>query len=348
MKRNPFFRSLWVAVAALIVLVALVPPARAVAPFTIVAMPDIQNETQYYPAALTSEVNWIVNNQTSQNIVFVAQQGDLTNNANTTEFTTAQNNMFLLNNAPGLAWGTVPGNHDLANASLYDSYFGPSNFTGQSWYGGSYAHSSYQTFNAGGRNYLMLDIEYDAPTNVIDWAQSVINANPGDPTIVNTHDYLTSGGRTSYGDTLWSSLVNPNSQVFMVLCGHMHYEYNQTSTDQAGQPVFELLANYQDNPYGPAAGGCGYERLYQFDEANSVIHVETFSPYDTTGGADGTYQTGPDSQFDLPMNFNSRLGVVPEPSTIAMLLTVGGLGGLWLVGRLARRQLGRTGTPAAR
>ena len=157
----------------------------------------------------------------------------------------------------------------------------------------------------------MLDIEYDAPADVIDWAQSVINANPGDPTIVNTHDYLTSGGRTSYGNTLWSSLVDPNSQVFMVLCGHMHYEYNQTSTDTAGKPVFELLADYQDNPYGPAAGGGGYERLYQFDEANSVIHVETFSPYDTTGGTAGTYQIGPDSQFDLPMNFNSRLGVVP-------------------------------------
>ena len=284
MRCNPFFRSLWAVIAFLIVLVGLVPAARAVEPFTIVAVPDIQNETQYYPAALTSEINWIVNNRASQNIVFVAQQGDLTNNADKTEFTTAQNNLFLLNNAAGLAWGTVPGNHDLANASLYDSYFGPSNFTGQSWYGGSYAHSSYQTFTAGGRNYLMLDIEYDAPTDVIDWAQGIINANPGKPTIVNTHDYLTSGGRTSYGDTLWSSLVKPNSQIFMVLCGHMHFEYHQTSMNNDGQPVFELLADYQDNPYGPAAGGSGYERLYQFDEANSVIHVKTFSPYDTTGG----------------------------------------------------------------
>ncbi len=156
------------------------------------------------------------------------------------------------------------------------------------------------------------------------------------PTIVNTHDYLVPGGRDTYGNTLWNSLISPNSQIFMVDCGHVGGEWEQTSNDAAGKPVFECLADFEDGYYG-GNGGNGYMRLYQFDEAASEIQVKTFSPYVTTGGAGGTYQTGQDpedlaqyslsgpatlSQFDLSLNFNDRLGpsTIPEPSTFVLLV----------------------------
>jgi hypothetical protein len=316
----------------------------AVEPFTIVAIPDIQNETQYYPAALAAQVQWIVDNRAVKNIAYVGQQGDLTNYATPAEYSTAHDSLFQLNNALGLPWGTAPGNHDLADPALYDSYFGPANFNGMPWYGGSYGHSSYQEFHRGGRDYLVLDIEFDASVSVLDWAQGVINDNPGKPTIINTHDYMTYGGRTEYGETLFSGaltgehpnpfgLINGNSQVFMVICGHMHYEYNQTSVDHFNRPVYELLADYQDELFG----GNGYLRLYEFDEAASLIRVKTYSPYDTTGGGDGTFQTGPSSQFDISMDFNERLGqTVPEPYCITLVLC--GFITIVLWGRICRRR----------
>ena len=263
---------------------------------------------------LKSQVDWILNNRTSQNIVFVAQQGDLTNNANTAEYTTAHNELFRLNGADGLAWGTCPGNHDLANPGNYDSYFGPSNFTGQGWYGSSTnGHSSYQTFQAGGRSYLVLNIAYGAPSAVLDWAQARIDDHRSMPTIINTHDYMAYGHtRSPYGNTLWDKLVKNNPQVFMVICGHNHDAYKQTSFNAAGKPVIELLADYQ-----ATNSGDGYLRLYQFDEDNAVIHVKTYSPFD----AITPYLTDSLNQFDIPLDFPTRLDVVPEPS-VAVLAAI--------------------------
>ena len=306
--------SQMVGIIAAAALVAVCASAAWATTFTLVAMPDIQNETQYHPKMLQSQIDWILHNRAGQNIVFVAQQGDLTNNANTAEYTTAHDALFRLNGAGGLAWGTCPGNHDLADADNYDSYFGPSNFAGQSWYGDTTnGHSSYQIFQAGGRSYLVLNMAFDAPASVLDWAQGRIDDHRGMPTIINTHDYMAYGNtRSPYGDTLWNGLVKNNQQVFMVLCGHNHYMYNQTSLDTAGKPVCELLADYQDVNCGD-----GYLRLYQFDEANSVIHVKTYSPYDTAT----PYLTDSLNQFDIPLDFHARLDAVPEPS-IALLAVV--------------------------
>ncbi len=316
-----------VATTALIMLLGLPLAAHAASPstFTVVALPDTQYYSASYPNIFTSQTQWIVSHQTSQNIAFVSQQGDLVDNAKQpNQWTNADSAMYLLDNTnPRLPWGTCPGNHDMNQfpgefATAYDENFGPSHFTGLSWYGGSYENSSYQTFTAGGRQYLMLDLQYYptyAEGDVFGWAQGVINSHPDMPTIINTHDYLMSQDeRSDSGEGIWNSLVYSNEQVFAVFCGHLHGEYTQISTDAAGKPVFELLADFQSGPNG----GNGYMRLYQFDEANSAIHVKTYSPYDTSGGTGGTYMTDANSQFDLPIDFNDRFGTPfpnPPPSS---------------------------------
>jgi hypothetical protein len=279
----------------------------------------------------------VVNNQASQNIAFVTQLGDIVQTGATYEWTNASNAIYLLNNLnPSLPVGVVAGDHDIYAGTPFMNYFGPPEYSGNSWYGGAKYYSQWQTFSGGGRNYLVLDLQYDGNSNVISWAQSILNAHPGMPTIVNTHDYLQPGGYTPYGTTLWNNLINTNSQIFMVLAGRMGGEWEQTSTDAAGKSVFEMEADFEDGYYG-GNGGNGYMRLLQFDEADSEINVKTFSPYDTSGGPNGTYQTGEDpedlaqygisgpgalSQFSLSMNFDERLGpsTVPEPSTFVLLV----------------------------
>ncbi len=71
--------SLSCAVAAVAAAALVVVCVSAACGFTFVAIPDIQNETDSTPAAIQSQVNWVLNNRVSQNIAFVAQQGDLTN-----------------------------------------------------------------------------------------------------------------------------------------------------------------------------------------------------------------------------------------------------------------------------
>jgi hypothetical protein len=306
-------------------------------PFTYVAIPDIQDETDSHPDMLQSDVNWLLSNQSSQNIAYVGQLGDITNASGAAEFQTAHNILFQLNGASGLAFGTCPGDHDSvpqANGAMtnYLTSFGPTNFAGQSWYGGSNMNSdgtagasSYQTFQEGGRSFLVLNLEYHAvsPSSAeLLWAQGVLNAHPGVPTILQTHQYLNNNGTLLPGEGtgMWNGLVKNNSQIFMVTSGHVDGttvdsgEAFTTATDAAGLPVFELLSNFQS-----INSGDGLMRLYQFDEANSAIHVKTYSPYDTTT----PYQTDAASQFDIAMNFNSRLGTaVPEPSTL--ILAAGG------------------------
>ena len=316
-------------IAALALAMALASMAQASpVPFVYVDMPDIQDETDNAPQMIQSDVNWIANNQASKNIAYVGQLGDITNASAASEFQTAHNALFPLSNVSGLVWGTVPGDHDSippSGVANYVSYFGAANFAGKSWYGTSNSStgaSSYQVFQQGGRSYLVLDLEYHAAfpsTAEINWAQGIINANPGMPTILQTHQYLNYDGTllSGEGTTMWSSLVNNNSQIFMVTCGHVEKDATidggeafTTATDAAGKSVYEVLSNYQS-----VNSGDGLMRLFQFDEANSKINVSLYSPYDNT------YNNLNDSNtnFSISMNFDARLGsVVPEPSTLVL------------------------------
>ncbi len=300
-------------------------------PFTFVGIPDTQIDTLLYPQRLQSVITWILDNQTNENIAFVAQHGDLVDTtswpASESEWIVARDQFFRLNVDGGPAWGTAAGNHDTftaSNQARYDFYFGPQHFTGKSWYGGAFGLSSYQIFEASGREYLVLDLEDQVippsgiPPSVFTWAQDVIDANPGKPIIVNTHDYLTNNpgpGRSAVGEALWNNLVKSNPRIFMVLSAHLSGNIRMdVSSNDAGQEVYEIMALYDGglpvmDPTLLDGGRNGRMRLYDFDEVHSVIRVTSFSPFHTTQ----PYLTDAANQFDIPMNFNERLG----PSTVS-------------------------------
>ena len=294
-------------------------PASAESPFTIVALPDTQFYSASYPATFTAQTTWIKNNQVAQNIVFATHEGDIVNSyANTTQWSNAATAMNVLDTT-SISYATCPGNHDTnsgANYTYYAANFGASRFSSVPGYLATLLPNNNclaMTFQAGSRQFLSLSLDCWKATDSITFAQNQINLHPGMATLVTLHSYYnTNGTFTSEGGQFWNNLIKGNSQIFMVLCGHINGVFHDADNNLAGEPVYQMLADYQSGPNG----GDGYLRLITFDPDNSKILVKTYSP------TLNSYKTDAGNQFEY---LNVDFTRVPEPATLG-LLALGGLG----------------------
>lgn len=247
--------------------------------------------------------------------------------------------------ATGIPFGVAPGNHDY-DAMWSDSRFPPvsdprkidwtpatlgllhvgglenfrevfgSNtrfFAGKPWYVASYSGgtSSAQKFSAGGYTFLHFSFEMSPDDAVLEWASSVIAANPGLPTIVSTHDYLSAKGERkavsiidlkaadpSHNDAedLWNEFLSRHDQIFLVLCGHQHGQARRVDSNAQGHEVHQILADFQDRGQTaldagvplmrergntPVAIGDGWFRLMSFDTTSAVprVRVRSYSAH---------------------------------------------------------------------
>jgi hypothetical protein len=310
-------------------------------PWTVVALPDMQKYAAN-PSSLLSyaqaQTEWIASNVDSENIAFVSHEGDLVDDgSDRTEWTDIDGVMDTLDTA-GVPYAATPGDHDWAieeqrssSTANYREFFGAARYQGYSWFGGSAPSdlSHYQLFSAGGYDFLHIDLEWEAPGSADDestalgWAQSVMDDYPDRPTIVTTHSYLWDGdppGRTTFveendgdgssGERIWREIIEPNPQVFMVLCANFHEdsgssngEYHQVSTNSAGSEVYEMLANYQDYENG----GNSWLRLVRFQPGGGAggqdrIQVQTYAP------VDDEFATDDSSEFSFDLDFDARFG----------------------------------------
>jgi hypothetical protein len=105
----------------------------------------------------------------------------------------------------------------------------------------------------------------------------------------------------------------PNCNVFMVIMGHEHFEARRTDLNDCGQPVFQLLADYQAR----ANGGDGWLRYYTFEPSQNQIEAYTYSP--TRNGGLGEFETDDDSRFtlDWPMGGTGAYQVIGSVSDVA-------------------------------
>ncbi len=262
----------------------------------------------------------------------------------------------------GVPFGLVPGNHDydnyswwteggpgaskpLAGSRVWSLYFGPESrhFAGRDWYLGASTNAlnSAQTFTAGGQAFLHLSLEMEPPQSALDWAQGVIDAHPGLPVIVTTHEWLRpdvqerSNGYDSYfpgaanlsPDQVWDGFIRKNAMIFMVLSGHNYTravegvsngENLRIDRNDAGYPVYQLIQDYQGNTVGPdgqpdsANGGAGWLRFMAFDTEARKIRFYTYSTLlDRYAGRNGeaTFGVAPErSEFELdfPAQLNTR------------------------------------------
>lgn len=294
------------------------PPASA---FTVVVIPDTQGyrgrATKHSPESkdpltnpvFLNHVRWIVEHRTEQKIVFVSHVGDIVDINNHAQWQLAKACLDELHGV--IPYGLTVGNHDMesnGDASLYQRYFPAERFRGFSWYGGCYEPdrvnqavsgnnvNSFQLFSAGGLEFVHLNLECNAPDDVVKWADEVLSSHSHRRALITTHmdlgplekpadaeDFVRAEkGRMKWGKIhgsrgntpaeLWDKLYARHANLGFIFSGDQSRSTAMTLSRQGvhGNDVHALLSDYTSS--GPL-------RLYRFVPAENRVDVIT---YDTT------------------------------------------------------------------
>lgn len=247
--------------------------------FTIVLMPDTQYYAEQFPHLYQAQCQWIRDNAESQNIQFVIHLGDIVQNRNENEdeWKVAREAHRLLDGV--VPYSVAPGNHDQTlddrNSSLYNKYFPASDFEQYQWYGGRMGDdndNNYCFLDVDGLKFLILNLEYGPDEKILDWANQIVKQHPDRRVIVATHHYMAPRGRHPHGQRVWDQLVYDNPNIFMVVCGHVGALSLQTSVNQAGNTVYEILTDFQS--MGDQGGGGWLRRLQFYPTVNRIVSYD--------------------------------------------------------------------------
>jgi hypothetical protein len=282
--------------------------------FTIIVLPDTQLYAQDYPDIFSNQIQWIIDNKATENIVFVTHLGDIVNTADIAEqWINADAAIDLLDTAD-IPYSVGPGNHDMGTDSLYEDYFGIPRFSGKSWYGGHYGsdnYNNYSLFNAGDIGFILINLQYKPTTEILDWADNLLKAHGDRWGIVQSHSILDRDNSWSNEGIYEELKDNPN--LFLMLCGHNHTPSDgaaqRTEIGDYGNTVYVLMSDYQEYP----SGGNGYMRIMHFSPADDRISVQTYSPQ-----AHG-YLSDIQNRFELHFNMvdNAAFDVIGTINGIA-------------------------------
>jgi hypothetical protein len=274
--------------------------------FTLAVMPDTQFLYWGSQGSVNAEpqeesFRYIISNSGSaQNIVFMAHLGDLTEDAQASSFQYVSQAFDILD-SQGVAYSVLAGNHDV-NSSTDDTRgptpyletMGPQRFTNSPTFAGSDStgYNTAHIFRAGGREWLLLAMDWRTSAGGFAWANQFISDHSELPVILTTHEIAgptygdnvypyqsgdpeNDAALSSYGQTVWDNLVNGNDQIFLTLNGHYWPPGRLAMQNAAGNYVPVHITNYQNRYFG----GGAMLRLYHFDLTRNTIDVETLSPW---------------------------------------------------------------------
>jgi len=302
----------------------------------------------------SSQIDWLGANAARLNLRMVVQVGDIIEKpVNEDEWERASAVMAKLDGAAhpdgrtGIPWSVAYGNHEILGAVLrptldlagpgpsarYRHYFGSA--TGAHRYGrqrefGGASRNDLNTWHVirsgsepRARSWLMLSLEIDVPGggkpatgfDAMRWAQDIIDAHPGLPTVITTHvfegsrhgpphrAYLEGFGHNSQRE-IFDKLVRDNPQVLMVLSGHTSEDTHQFRPNAVGHPVLQMVTDY--NKWLGTAGD-GFFRLLEIDEPAGMVRVKTYSALLRQ------HRTDPNSAFEFAVDFPNRFPAAGNP-----------------------------------
>ncbi|OPH59924.1 hypothetical protein BC351_18530 [Paenibacillus ferrarius] len=274
-------------------------PERDQYDFSFAWMTDTQYQAQEFPDVYDKMTQWVADNKDTKNIQYVVHTGDIVNVATyEPQWVNADRSMKILDDA-NVPYGVLAGNHDIS--PLYNKYFGKDRFKNKPYYGGDDRDNKnhYDLISAGGMDFIIVYLSWGIDQPSIDWANDVLSRYKDRKAIVTTHSYLlydTGSYDTNDlgGQKIMEKVIAPNSNVFMVLCGHRQAAfYNVKRID--GKVVYELLHDYQDT----SLGGAAYLRMLYFDVKKQLVYMV---PYSTiTNDNYGFFQEQYEN-YTLPLN----------------------------------------------
>jgi concanavalin A-like lectin/glucanase superfamily protein len=312
--------------------------------FTLAVMPDTQflywgSQGSVNPAPQEESFRYVIANSTSErNIVFMAHLGDLTEDAAASSFGYV-NGAFDILDEQQVAYSVLAGNHDVSGydtrgTTPYLQTMGPQRFKKSATFAGSDStgYNTAHIFRAGGREWLLLAMDWRTSNGGFAWADKFIADHPELPVILTTHEIVGStyndnvypyvagdpendAAFSDYGQTVWENLVNENDRVFLTLNGHYWPPGRMTTQNDAGHDVHLHITNYQNRYFG----GGAMLRLYHFDLTRNTIDVETLSPWalarpqeerNVLAAQEARLTTTVD-RFAVPIDFETRL---PAPA----------------------------------
>jgi 3',5'-cyclic AMP phosphodiesterase CpdA len=290
-------------------------PMPAKGSFTVAVLPDTQHYSEKFPETYMAQTQWIAENAKARNIAWVLHLGDITNRSSVQEWKNASAAMKVLDDAK-IPYALCPGNHDYSDGgtckdrkTLLSDYFPASRFQGVPTFGGTYdkepgrMENSYHLMSAGGRDFLVIALEFGPRADVLRWANEIAGKYPKREAILITHVYIyyddtrydwkklgakqtwnphtyamakATNDDVSDGEELWDKLVSKHENFILTLNGHVLGDGlgRVVTKTPAERAVEQVLVNYQMRPNG----GDGWLRLLEFQADCKTVEVYDYSP----------------------------------------------------------------------
>lgn len=266
---------------------------------------DTQTMCEKDPAAMESIYDWLVDNKDTQKIKYVMGLGDITDDSTDREWEDSNNFISKLNGK--IPYSICRGNHDDwddFNSVFHNGYYetsidGVMNpdeivLSDSSTVSGDITNS-YRYLSVGGVDYLIMTLDFGLSEDVLQWADSVIEAHPNHKVIITTHAYMYRDGTTidandcyppSYfttyenalnGDEMWEKSFSKHKNIVMVLSGHDPWQHIVYRQDEGvnGNLVTQMLIDpqYVDNNIGSTA----MVAMFYFSNNSKTLTVRYYS-----------------------------------------------------------------------
>lgn len=281
------------------------PPSAPVdTKFSIAVYPDTQQEVGT-DSRFIDRSKYLVANKAALDLRFVNHIGDVVNwdTPAHEQYAVAQKAMAPLETAK-IPYSMSIGNHDTQatgvgggardsrytrayqrDTSTFNKYFTTARegaVAGQ--FEPGKVDNTYSTFNAGGKKWLVLNLELWPRLAAVDWAKNVVATHPTHNVIVSSHNLMSSDGgisgcasatRCQYGDAspqyVYDNLILAYPNVRMSLSGHVGKAAQRTDTGKAGNKVVSYLQCFHSNDDNPV-------RLVEIDTLLNTFNSKVIGP----------------------------------------------------------------------
>lgn len=253
--------------------------------FTVAVIPDTQTWVGTGDPRWSGLTSWLADNAEELDLVYVLHSGDVVNWGwlDETQYDIAHDATDILSEAD-IPYILSIGNHDTRAVGVGGSAYINSgeceerlgadechtskllratqefneHFTAEDFGGvdGAFEEGKvdnvYSTFSAGGKDWMILSLEYNPREAAVSWAQDVLEAHPDHNVLLSTHYYLSwdgtihggaVGNNATNGRYVWENLVSRYPNVSMVFSGHIGSSATRLDTGAEGNTVLSILNN---------------------------------------------------------------------------------------------------------